>query len=149
MTPYFFNVLKASESIIHFRAEDLYLEFRINRCKIRLVENQTQQDAANRERLMTVKDYNIKENNVIAMVRNNSLVNSTSISYDEFDTTETDPLKSEREGAEIYHLVKPGDENIDKGRNRPRSIVDDNTLNQVVNGQFLLGTTAFDWHHLN
>ena len=99
-----------------------------------MVENQTQQDASNRDRLMTVKDYNIKENNVIAMVRNSSLVNSTSISYDEFDTTETDPLRSEKEG-EIYHLVKPGDDSLENGRNNRKSIVDDSKLNQVTNGK--------------
>ena len=81
---------------------------------------------------MTVKDYNIKENNVIAMVRTNSLINSTSISYDEFDTTETDPLKNEKD-SEIYHLVKPGDDNMEK--NNRKSIVNDEKLNQVTNGK--------------
>ena len=55
-------------SFLFSRVDDLFLEFRINRCKIKLVENQTQLDASSRSRLMTVKDYNIKENNVIAMV---------------------------------------------------------------------------------
>ena len=46
----------------------LSLKFCINKCEIPLVENQTVQDASGRERLMTVKDYNIKENNVLKLV---------------------------------------------------------------------------------
>ena len=53
---------------IFFRIDDISLDFKINRCSIRLLENQTVTDATGRERLMTLKDYNIKENNVIAMV---------------------------------------------------------------------------------
>ena len=46
----------------------LSLKFCINKCEIPLVENQTVEDATGRERLMTVKDYNIKENNVLKLV---------------------------------------------------------------------------------
>ena len=96
-----------------------------------MAENGTQKDASNRERLMTIKDYNIKENNIIAMVRNSSLINSTSISYDELETTETDPLKTDKDNDQLYHLVKPEDENNQNDRN---SIVNYSNLNQVTNG---------------
>ena len=82
---------------------------------------------------MTIKDYNIKENNIIAMVRNSSLINSTSISYDELDTQETDPLKTDKDNDQLYHLVKPEDENNQNDRN---SIVNYSNLNQVTNGEF-------------
>ena len=49
------------------------------------------------------------------------------------DTTDTDPLKYEKDG-EIYHLVKPGDENMENGKNNRKSIVDDYQVNQVTNG---------------
>ena len=56
------------DSYVILRIDDISLDFKINRCSIRLLENQTVTDATGRERLMTLKDYNIKENNVIAMV---------------------------------------------------------------------------------
>lgn len=56
------------DSYAILRIDDISLDFKINRCSIRLLENQTVTDATGRERLMTLKDYNIKENNVIAMV---------------------------------------------------------------------------------
>ena len=59
-------ILYVSYAIL--RIDDISLDFKINRCSIRLLENQTVTDATGRERLMTLKDYNIKENNVIAMV---------------------------------------------------------------------------------
>jgi hypothetical protein len=55
--------------LTYFRSEEIALEFRIKRVKVPLVEGQSQPDASNRHRYMTVKDYNIKENNVIAMVK--------------------------------------------------------------------------------
>ena len=60
--------IKLYDSYAILRIDDISLDFKINRCSIRLLENQTVTDATGRERLMTLKDYNIKENNVIAMV---------------------------------------------------------------------------------
>ena len=67
------------------------------------------------------------------MVGNSSLINSTSISYDELDTQETDPLKTDKDNDQLYHLVKPEDENNQNDRN---SIVNYSNLNQVTNGEF-------------
>ena len=61
--------IRRNSILRYFRSEEIALEFRIKRVKVPLVEGQSQPDASNRHRYMTVKDYNIKENNVIAMVK--------------------------------------------------------------------------------